>query len=157
MQELYFDDIPLNQPKTTKQYVVPEEEMVNFARRWDPLPIHTDPEAARVSPHGGLIAPASYTISLASGLVQELEPRIAFVAGLEWKTRFTSPVRPGDRVFATYQCVEKRESRSKPDCGIARFLTTMYNQRGETIITSEMIALISRQFHTQGSNEQPHR
>ena len=144
MQELYFDDIPLNQPRTTKDYVVPEEEMVAFAKRWDPLPIHIDPEAARASPYAGLIAPASYTISLASGLVQELNPKIAFIGGLQWTTRFTTPVRPGDRVVATYQCVEKRLSRSKPDCGVVRFLTTMSNQKGETIITSEMTALVAK-------------
>jgi acyl dehydratase len=144
MKEWYFDDIPLNQPRMTREYVVPEEEMVSFARRWDPLPIHTDRKAAKASPHGGLIAPASYTISLASALVQELDPKIAFIGGLEWKTRFSAPVRPGDRLVATCQCVEKRASRTKPDRGIARFMTTMHNQRGETVITSEMTTLVSR-------------
>lgn len=144
MHEWYFDDIPVNQPRTTKEYVVPEEEMIAFARRWDPLPIHTDREAAKASPHGGLIAPASYTISLASALVQELDPKIAFIGGLEWRTRFTAPVRPGDRLVATCQCVEKRVSRSRPDCGIARFMTVMRNQRGENVITSEMTTLVSK-------------
>ena len=144
MQMWYFDDIPLNEPRTTKEYVVPEEEMIAFAKRWDPLPIHTNREAARASPHGGLIAPASYTISLASALVQELDPKIAFIGGLEWKTRFTAPVRPGDRLVATCQCVEKRASRTKPDRGMARFMTVMRNQRGESVITSEMTTLVSK-------------
>lgn len=139
----YFDDIPLNQPWTTREYVVPEEEMVAFARRWDPLPIHTDREAARASPHGSLIAPASYTISLASALVQNAGPPIAYIGGLEWKTRFTTAVRPGDRLVATCQCVYKRES-SRPDRGIARFMTVVRNQRNETVITSEMTTLVAR-------------
>jgi acyl dehydratase len=138
----YFDDIPLNQPWTTKEYLVPEEEMVAFARRWDPLPIHTDREAAAVSPHGGLIAPASYTISLASALVQQTGPRIAYIGGLEWKTRFLTAVRPGDRLVATCQCVYKRSS-SKPDRGIAQFMTVMRNQKDETVITSEMTTLVA--------------
>mgnify|MGYP001056325394 CR=1 FL=1 len=144
MQEWYFDDILLNQPRTTREYVVPEEEMIAFAKRWDPLPIHTNPEAAKASPHGGLIAPASYVISLASGLVQELDPKIAFIGGLEWKTRFTAPVRPGDRLVAICECVEKRASRTRPDRGIAKFLTTMRNQRGESVITSEMTTLVAK-------------
>ncbi len=143
MDPLYFDDIPLDQPWTTKEYTVPEEEMVAFARRWDPLPIHTDRQAAEASPHGSLIAPASYTLSLASALVQEASPSIAFIGGLEWKTRFMAPVRANDRLVATYQCAYKRAS-SKPDRGIARFATVMRNQRDETVITSEMTALVAR-------------
>ncbi len=143
MDTWYFDDIPLNQPRTTKEYVVPEEEMVAFARRWDPLPIHTDRKAAEASPHGSLIAPASYTISLASALVQEMGPGIAFIGGLEWKTRFLAPVRSGDRLVATCQCDFKRAS-SKPDRGIARFATVMSNQRQETVIVSEMTTLVAR-------------
>ncbi len=143
MDMWYFDDIPLNQPWTTEEYVVPEEEMVAFARRWDPLPIHTDRQAAEASPHGSLIAPASYIISLASALVQNAGPRIAYIAGLEWKTRLMAPVRAGDCLVATCQCAYKRES-SKPDRGVAQFLTVMRNQRDETVITSEMTTLVAR-------------
>ncbi len=145
MLELYFDDIPLNEQWTsTKEYVVQEEELVAFGRKWDPLPMHTDPEAARSSPLGGLIAPATYTLAIASALAQGFETRAAIIGGNEWKVKFPLPVRPGDRLVATSQCVEKRPSRTKPDRGIGRFVTTLRNQKGETVLEQEITALVLR-------------
>lgn len=148
MQEWYFDDIPLNQPVTTGEYVVTEEELVAFAKKWDPLPMHTDPEAARASPHGGLIASAIYTMAVSSALGHRLDTRMVMVGGAEWKIRFLTPVRPGDRLVITTKCVEKRPSRTKPDRGIARFSTTMQNQKGERVMEFEGTALVSIRKHS---------
>ena len=142
-----FDDIPLNQRRTTKAYVVPEEELIAFAGRWDPLTMHTDREAAKVSPHGGLIAPAAYTIAVANVLTDELDPGVVSIGGAEWKVRFPNPVRPGDRLVATSECVYKRESRTKTDRGIARFEITMQNQKQETVLEWECTVLVTRRTH----------
>lgn len=149
MQEWYFEDIPLNQRMTTGEYVVPEEEMIAFAKKWDPLPMHTDPVAAKASPHGGLIASAIYTMAISSALGHRLDTSIAMVGGVEWKLRFPAPVRPGDRLVLTTECVEKRPSRTKPDRGVARFLNTVNNQKGERVLEFEGTALVSRRPHGQ--------
>jgi acyl dehydratase len=142
-----FDDIPLDQPRTTKTYVVPEEELIAFAARWDPLTMHTDREAAKVSSHGGLIAPAAYTIAVANALTDDLDPGILSIGGAGWKVQFPNPVRPGDRLVAISRCVHKRESRTKADRGIARFEITMQNQKGENVLEWECTVLVARRTH----------
>jgi acyl dehydratase len=145
MPELYFDDIPLNQAWTSKEeYLVQEDELVAFARRWDPLPMHTDPVAAQSSPLGGLIAPATYTLAVASALAQRFDTRALIIGGNEWKVKFPQPVRPGDRLIASSECVEKRPSRTKPDRGIGRFVITLRNQKGETVLEQEITAVVLR-------------
>ena len=144
MQEWYFDDIPLNQPMTTSEYVVMEEELIAFAKKWDPLPMHTDPEAARASLYGGLIAPASYILAVAIALGHQFNISLPVVGGTEWKARFLAPVRPGDRLVATSECDHKRVSRTKPDRGIVRFVTRVHNQKGERVLEFESTVLVSR-------------
>ena len=144
MQKWYFDDIQLHQPRTTKEYLVPEEELIAFAKRWDPLPMHTDREAAEKSPYGGLIAPVTYTMAVASALTSQLDPRVVSIGGIEWKLRFRHPVRPGDRLVATVECIDKRASRTKADRGIARFAITVQNQKGEKVLESESTTVVSR-------------
>jgi acyl dehydratase len=144
MRKWFFDDIPLNQPRTTGEYVVPEEELIAFARQWDPLAMHTDREAAKKSPHGGIIAPAMYTMAVANALIDELDPSIQSIGGAEWKVQFPQPVRPGDRLVAASECVYKRDSRTKPDRGIARFVISMRNQRRETVLQWECTVVVAR-------------
>ncbi len=55
MEITYFEDIPLNEKETVGQYTVTKEEMVDFARKWDPLPMHIDEHAAESNKHDVLI------------------------------------------------------------------------------------------------------
>ena len=144
MPEWYFDDIPLNQPMTTAEYTVTEEEMTAFARKWDPLPIHTDREAARDFPLGGLTAPAIYTMAVTNVLGHQIGMTMPVIGAAEWKVQFPAPVRPGDRLEATLECDHKRVSRTKPDRGIARFLITLRNQRGERVLEWQSTMLVLR-------------
>ena len=153
----FFDDIPLNQPRTTKSYLVPEEELMAFARKWDPLAMHTDPEAARKTAHRGLIAPAVYTMAVANALIDELDPGTLSIGGSEWKVRFPHPVRPGDCLVATSTCVHKRESRTKADRGIARFVIALRNQKGEPVLEWETTVLVARGIPGQAEGNRPAR
>jgi acyl dehydratase len=144
MRKWFFDDIVLNQPRTTGEYVVPEEELIAFARQWDPLAMHTDREAAKESPHGGLIAPAMYTMAVANALIDQIDPSIQSIGGAEWKVQFPKPVRPGDRLVATSGCIYKRDSRTKADRGVARFVISMRNQREETVLKWECTVLVAK-------------
>lgn len=147
MEQWYLDDIPLNEPWESPEYLVTEEELVAFARKWDPLPMHTDREAARESPHGGLIAPALYVLGIASSAANPIRQRAVFIGGGEWKARFLRPVRPGDRLVCTTECVGKRASRTKPDRGIVRIMVTMENQRRERTLEYEAAVMVARREH----------
>ncbi len=144
MEMWYFEDIPLRQPLTTSDYVVTKRELLAFARKWDSLAIHTDPEAAIASEHGGLIASSIYTMAISSSLGKPITSKMAMFGGSEWKARFPNPVRPGDRLVQTVECIEKRVSRTKPDRGMIRLVTTMRNQKGETVLELECPLFVLR-------------
>ena len=95
---------------------VDEAEVIAFARRFDPQPIHTDPAAAAAGPFGGLIASGWHTASLVMRvLVEHYLARRASLAspGID-ELRWLQPVRPGDVLRVRTTVLEARRSRSKP-------------------------------------------
>ncbi len=144
MEITYFEDVPLNEKETVGQYTVTKEELIGFASKWDPLPMHIDEHAAESNKHGGLIAPACYTVSVAMSLLAQLKHRPASIGGAGWDVQFPIPVRPGDRLSITSECVEKRESRSKSDRGVAHFVSTMHNQNGDVVLRHKAVVIVEK-------------
>lgn len=136
MSDLFFEDIEAGDELKAGPYQTTTEEMVEFARKWDPLPIHVDEEAARRSPHGGLIGSGEYTMAIKQLLITRLGISQAVIGAIGYEElRYLRPVRPKDSLTLTVQCVDKKESRSKPDRGVVRFQMTMTNQDGEPVLT----------------------
>jgi acyl dehydratase len=133
----YFEDFSIGQVISgTQYYEVTEEEIIEFARKWDPFPFHTDKKAAKDSIFKGLTAPATLVIAIVSWLWHRVDGKPAMVAGLGWEeVRFLKPVRPGDRLSITFECVDVRPSESKPDCGILSTRVTVTNQNGEAVLS----------------------
>ncbi|MEV6639067.1 MaoC family dehydratase [Amycolatopsis sp. NPDC051371] len=132
-EERYFEDYPEGSVYEYGHTSVTEEEILAFARRFDPQAIHLDPEAAARGPFGGLIASGWHT----SGLMMRLFadhylPTVAGVAspGCD-ELRWAVPVRPGDRLRLRATTVEARRSRSKPDRGLLRTRVELRNDRDE--------------------------
>jgi acyl dehydratase len=114
-----------------------EREMIEFARRFDPQPLHTDPEAAKRSEFGGLIASGWYTAAVLMRLRTEGDKKIAgglVGLGVE-QMRWPRPVRPGDTLHVETEVIELRPSRSHPDHGIVRVRETAFNQTGDVVLT----------------------
>ena len=112
---------------------ISEAEILEFARRYDPQPFHVDPEAARASIYGGLIASGWQTVALTMRqLVDQVFNQTACMGspGVD-EIRWHRPVRPGDTVSPRVTVLETRVSRSKPDRGILRFRVDVDNQDGE--------------------------
>jgi acyl dehydratase len=138
----YFEDIEIGTRVESRAYEVSEEEIIEFARRWDPRPHHTDPEAAVRTPFKGLAASGAHTISIYHRLLYELsqlqqEP-LAAIAALGFEIKLPSPVRPGDRLTLTTEPIEKRDSEKNPRAGIARTRGTLVNHAG--VVVLEVIA-----------------
>jgi acyl dehydratase len=101
---------------------VSEDEIIAFARRFDPQPMHVDPEAAAAGRFGGLIASGWHTVAIATRIfVEHYLSHVASIAspGVD-EIRWPAPVRPGDVLRLRTTIVEARRSRSKPDrasCG----------------------------------------
>ena len=141
----YFEDIEVGQMDAAGEYPVSKEEVIEFAKKWDPQPFHIDEEKARETQFGGLIASASHTVAISFWLLNRAGKGIAVISGLGWdKMRLPNPVRPGDWLSLTMECIEKRESKSKPDRGILRHAAVIQNQEGVPVSTFETTTLVKR-------------
>ncbi len=145
MEMLFYEDIQVNEKETLGDYFVDKEEAVEFAKKWDPQMFHVDEEAAKSLPTDGLIVSAVYTLAVITRLGVTQGTQMANLAGLGLENvRFPIPVRPGDRVTVSGKCIEKRESKSRPDAGIVRYATEVRNQNGETCFTLESVNLVAK-------------
>jgi acyl dehydratase len=145
MNIVFYEDIPPDFTSTSETYTVSEEEIIDFGKRYDPQPFHVDPQAAEQSIFKGLVAPGALVFAIRSWLVNHLSHRPSYLAGLGLENMdLPNPVRPGDTLKLTIECVEKRESRSRPEAGIVSFNNVITNQRGEEVLTMLAKVLVAK-------------
>ncbi|MFB6135356.1 MAG: MaoC family dehydratase [Halobacteriaceae archaeon] len=125
---------------------VTEAEVVEFAERYDPQWFHTDPERARDSVHGGLIASGWHTAAMAMSLLVEGHYRDAATLGAVGvdELRWPAPTRPGDELSVRMEITETRPSESRDDRGLVRSDVTVADQSGETKATLSPLVLYAR-------------
>lgn len=133
----YFEDYVPGAVHQFGSVTVTEPEIIDFAERFDPQPFHLDPEEARKSPFGGLIASGWHTVSLSMRLL--VENYISQSASLGSpgadELRWRKPVRPGDTLSLRVTILESKLSRSKPDQGTIRTHVEVLNQNHEVVMT----------------------
>jgi acyl dehydratase len=135
--ELFFEDFEPGQVHELGSHTVTEDEILEFARAWDPQPFHVDPEAARRSPFGGLIASGWHTGSLWMRLyVDSMLSTAAAMGspGIE-ELRWLAPVRPGDTLSARLTVLETSPSERHPGRGTIRCRGEMVSQDGVTVMS----------------------
>lgn len=133
----YFEDFSLGWTCTTPTRTLDREAIVEFARQWDPQRFHTDEEAARQTPFGGLIASGWHTAATAMRLMCDAylnDSACIGSPGIE-QIRFLLPVRPGDELRLRAEVIEARRSASRPDRGIVRWSWDVLNQRDQTVLS----------------------
>ena len=144
MDDRYFEDY---HPGATYEYghvLVAEQEIIDFARKFDPQPIHTDPAYAATGPFGGLIASGWHSAGIMMRLIADhYLSRVASLAspGVD-ELRWPSPLRPGDSVRGRFTIVEARPSRSKPDRGIVRTEAQLLTQDDRVVLQFVAINLV---------------
>jgi acyl dehydratase len=125
---------------------VEEDELVAFARRFDPQAMHADPEAAKRGPFGGLIASGWHTAGLMMRLyVEHYLTHAASLAspGLD-ELRWLKPVRPGDTLSVRVTVLKTVPSKSKPDRGAVTSFVEVINQAGAVVMTFRVVNIIGR-------------
>jgi acyl dehydratase len=140
----YFEDYAAGAVYEYGYAGVSETEIIAFAERFDPQPIHVDARWASSSPFGGLIASGWHTAGIAMRLVVDhYLPRVASLAspGID-ELRWPAPVRPGDSLRLRTTIVETRRSRSKPDRGLVRTRAELFNQRDQIVLSLVAMNLI---------------
>lgn len=136
IKERYFEDYQVGETFEYGEHLVTEEEIVEFAKRYDPQPFHVDPAAARESIFNGLIASGWMTGGIMMRLLVEhfICPDSSMGSPGVDEVRWTRPVRPGDRLRLRVTVLDTRRSQSKPDRGVIEVLQEMINQDGETVM-----------------------
>jgi acyl dehydratase len=111
-----------------------KEDVIGFAKQYDPLPFHVDEEMAKASIFGGLIASALHTLSACTRVVVDAQGDLAIMSGLGIdEVKLFLPVRPGDVLSVEACWSDLKRSRSKPDRGVAHLKCKVFNQRGEPV------------------------
>jgi acyl dehydratase len=149
----YFEDYVEGDIHTFGSIAVEADEIIGFAKRFDPQSFHIDPEAAKRTPFGGLIASGWHT----GGLMMRLffEHYLTHVASLGSpgidELRWLRPVRPGDNLSLRVTVLKAIPSKSKPDRGAVTSLIEVLNQTGEIVMALKAINLIFRRHAHQST------
>jgi acyl dehydratase len=146
IDDRYFEDYT---PGAVYEYgyaTVTEDEIREFAERFDPQRIHTDPEFAMTGPFHGLIASGWHTAGITMRLFADhYVSRVASLAspGVD-ELRWPNPLRPGDVVYLRTTIVDARTSRTRPDRGIVRTRGELINQDDQPVLQLLAISIFGR-------------
>lgn len=145
-KKFYWEDFPVGSVTEYGGVTLTKDDIIRFAKEFDPQPFHIDEEAAKHSQFGGLVASGWHTCALTMRLmVDSFLSRAASLGspGVE-QIRWLRPVRPGDTISVRIVVLETRASQSKPDRGAVKMRTEVTNQAGELVMTMESTGLVGR-------------
>ena len=145
IDDRYLEDYVPGSVHEFGEMLVTKQEIIEFARRYDPQDFHTDAVKAAGSRFGGLIASGWLTCALMMRMLTDhYLTRNASLSspGLD-EVRWLAPVRPGDVLHSRVTVLEARRSSSKPDRGILRSKIEVLNHRGEVVMTMLAMNLIA--------------
>ena len=140
---VYFEDVQVGQTQRFGGYEVTREEIIEFARQFDPQPFHVDEEAAGRSMFGGLIASGWHTCAMLSRMIcDHAIPGTATTGALGFDDlKWLKPVRPGDVLSVETRVLEKIESPRRHGVGTVKIESRVLNQRDEAVMTLSSLVL----------------
>lgn len=144
VKPLHWEDVTVGETVTFGRKHVTEDEIVDFARAFDPQPFHLSEESAKDSMIGRLCASGWHSCAmLMRMLADDVLAKAAGLGspGLE-EVKWLKPVFPGDELTARYTCTSKRALRSRPGVGLCQMLFEMLNQNGEVVMTWDAAQLL---------------
>jgi acyl dehydratase len=144
---LYWEDIELGSERLFGSYAVTREEVLEFARKYDPQPFHLSDEAASKTHFGRIAASGWHTAAMTMRVIVDAltrEPQAGLGSPGVDDLRWTRPVYPGDMLTMRGTIVDKTPSRSKPELGTIRTKTIVSNQDGVDVMSFTSIVLMRR-------------
>ncbi len=142
----YWEDFKVGEVEQIGGKQVDRDELIEFAKQFDPQPFHVDEAAAKQSIYGGLIASGWHTCAMVMRMMcdaylsQSASVGSPGIDNLKW----LKPVRPGDTISARRTTLETRVSKSKPDIGIVNNLWEVFNQNGEKVMSMQGYGMFRR-------------
>lgn len=136
LKHLYWEDFEVGSVREIAGPTVSRDEIVEFARQFDPQPFHLDEAAACETHFGGLIASGWHTAALAMRMMCDCYLHRATSLGSPGvdKLRWTAPVRPGDTLRLRMTVLSARPMQSKPHIGLLESRWELFNQHGELVL-----------------------
>ena len=141
----YYEDIALDHRSVIGTYSLSEAAIIDFARTWDPQPFHIDPDAARRSVFGGLVASSAHLFAICTRLFFDQADPIRVVAMLgKDKLRLPNPARAGTTLTYETRCTDRRDSASRDDVGIVTLADKVTDDAGIVVLTQEVSLMVAR-------------
>lgn len=146
MPTRYAEDLSVGEEFTFGSHTVTAEEIIEFAEEFDPQPFHTDPEAAKESMFGGLVASGWHVVSLTNRLLTDSVYREVALQGGHGtdEVRFHEPTRPGDTLSGTVEIVDISEPEHRPQHRDVSFAVTTRTDDDVTVLTMTNLAIVAR-------------
>ena len=145
-----FEDLAIGEKRRSRDKHVELDEMLDFARAYDPQWFHVDPDLAKGSAFGDVVASGIHILAMWRILDHEINGDIDFVCGIGWdELRLKHAVRPGNTIHVTSEIIDLRPSISNAARGTAITRYAVVNQRGEEAVTFTSINLV----YTRGGRD----
>ncbi len=149
---LYFDDLTVGQQFKSDPITIERDRLVAFAAEFDPQPQHLDEDQASRSMFGALVASGWHTAALTMRM--QLDAAMGRIPGGAMgaqvdKLQWLRPVLPNDSLRAVIDVLDLRESRSRPDRGLATLRTTTLNQNNQPVMQMTAAVLMPRRPVTE--------
>lgn len=142
----HWEDFKVGEVEQIGGKRVDKDEIIAFAKQYDPQPFHIDEAAAKQSMYGGLIASGWHTCAMVMRMMCDaymLQSASVGSPGID-NLKWLKPVRPGDTISARRTTLETRASKSKPDIGIVNNLWEVFNQDGEMVMSMQGYGMFRR-------------
>ena len=134
----YFEHLVVGQVQKFGRYEVTLEEVLDFAGKYDPQPFHLSNEEAAQTHFGRISASGWHTCAMTMRMVVDnmgkLQQASLGSPGID-EIRWLKPVYPGDVLTCESELLEKRRSKSKPEVGITKGATRVFNQNGDLVMS----------------------
>ena len=131
MDKIYLNDLTIGTTWTSREHTLTEADIIEFAQQYDPQPFHTDPERAKDSFFGTLVASGWQTACLTMRLMVKTIPIATGLIGASGSVKWGRPTYPNDRIHVVAKVVDIKRSTSKPNQGIVTVQIDTINQDGE--------------------------
>ena len=150
---LHFEDLPVGYARELGWFALTQDEMIEFAERWDPAPFHVDPQLAASSFFAGIVASGLHTVSAIYRLLYDgLMSEIALTAGRGVEFRATAPVRPDERMTVRASVTMAHDAPRRPDQGVVRITAEAINPAGVTAMVATFEPLVRRRTPVEPSD-----
>ena len=142
----YWEDFKVGEVEQIGGKKVERDEVIAFAKQFDPQLFHVDETAAKASMYGGLIASGWHTCAMVMRMMCDaymLQSASVGSPGID-NLKWLKPVRPGDTLRAQRTTLESRTSKSRPEIGIVSNLWEVFNQEGEMVMSMQGYGMFRR-------------